>query len=101
MTWVYLAVSYLDIIFGSKDFLFEFIQFDFKNFIRPFTEVRNRLSEIFHMKLDFPSTNTPKSNVLMSIQAHSRFGHYFYSNLYGRAPRGPRGVKKSHLFFYK
>ena len=24
---------------------------------------------------------------------HSRFGHYFYSNLYGRAPRGPRGVK--------
>jgi hypothetical protein len=23
--------------------------------------------------------------------------HYFYSNLYGRAPRGPRGVKKSDL----
>ena len=25
---------------------------------------------------------------------HSRFGHYFCSNLYGRAPRGPRGVQK-------
>jgi hypothetical protein len=33
--------------------------------------------------------------------AHSRFGHYFCSNLYGRAPRGPRGVKKSFFFFYK
>ena len=32
---------------------------------------------------------------------HSRFGHYFCSNLYGRAPRGPRGVKKSQLVFYK
>jgi hypothetical protein len=30
--------------------------------------------------------------------AHSRFGHYFYSNLYGRALRGPRGVKKSDFF---
>jgi hypothetical protein len=29
---------------------------------------------------------------------HSRFGHYFCSNLYGRAPRGPRGVKKSEFF---
>ena len=29
---------------------------------------------------------------------HSRFGHYFYSNLYGRAPRDPRGVKKSDSF---
>ena len=34
------------------------------------------------------------------ILAHSRFGHYFCSNLYGRAPRGPRSVKKSD-FFYK
>ena len=33
--------------------------------------------------------------------SHSRFGHYFCSNLYGHAPRGPRGVKKSDLFFYK
>ena len=32
--------------------------------------------------------------------SHSQFGHYFYSNLYGRAPRGPRGVKKSEFFFY-
>ena len=30
---------------------------------------------------------------------HSRFGHYFCSNLYGSAPRGPRGVKKSDFFF--
>jgi hypothetical protein len=27
------------------------------------------------------------------------FGHYFCSNLYGRAPRGPRGVEKSDFFF--
>ena len=36
----------------------------------------------------------------LGSKAHSRFGHYFCSNLYGRAPRGPRGVKKSN-FFYK
>ena len=33
--------------------------------------------------------------------AHSKFGHYFCSNLYGRAPRGPRGVKKSEFFLQK
>jgi len=33
--------------------------------------------------------------------AHSRFGQYFCSNLYGRAPRGPRGVTKSDLIFLK
>ena len=32
---------------------------------------------------------------------HSRFRHYFCSNLYGSAPRGPRGVKKSEFFFHK
>jgi hypothetical protein len=39
-------------------------------------------------------------NELQKFKAlsHSRFGHYFYSNLYGRAPRGPRGVKKSEFF---
>ena len=31
--------------------------------------------------------------------SHSRFRHYFCSNLYGSAPRGPRGVKKSDFFF--
>ena len=31
--------------------------------------------------------------------AHSRIRHYFFSNLYGRTPRGPRGVKKSDFFF--
>ena len=30
--------------------------------------------------------------------SHSRFGHNFCSNLYGCAPRGPRGVKKSEFF---
>ena len=29
---------------------------------------------------------------------HSRFGHYFCSNIYGRPPRGPRGVKKPDFF---
>ena len=33
--------------------------------------------------------------------AHSQFGHYFCSNLYGSAPRGPRGVKKLDFFFHK
>ena len=32
---------------------------------------------------------------------NSRFRHYFCSNLYGSAPRGPRGVKKSEFFFHK
>ena len=31
------------------------------------------------------------------VDTHSRFGHYFCSNLYGPAQRGPRGVKK--IFF--
>ena len=30
----------------------------------------------------------------IEIFAHSRFRHYFCSNLYGSAPRGPRGVKR-------
>ena len=30
---------------------------------------------------------------------HSWFRHYFCSNLYVSAPRGPRGVKKSDFFF--
>ena len=34
-------------------------------------------------------------------RAHSRFGHYFCSNLYWRTPRGPRDAKKSEFFFYK
>ena len=33
-------------------------------------------------------------------KTHSRFGHYFYSNLYECAPRGPRGVK-TQIFFTK
>ena len=33
--------------------------------------------------------------------AHSRFGHYFCSNLHGSAPRGPRGVTISEFFFHK
>ena len=32
---------------------------------------------------------------------HSQFGHYFCSNLHGRAPRGPRSVKKSKKNYYK
>jgi hypothetical protein len=36
-----------------------------------------------------------------SPPTHSQFGHYFYSNLYGCTPRGPRGVKKSEFFFHK
>ena len=31
----------------------------------------------------------------------SWFGHHFCSNLFGQAPRGPKGVKKWDLFFYK
>ena len=30
--------------------------------------------------------------------SNSRCGHYFCSNLYGRVPRGPSGVKKSDFF---
>ena len=35
------------------------------------------------------------------LSTHSRFAHYFCSNLYGRAPRGPRGVKKSDFLQIK
>ena len=37
---------------------------------------------------------------LLSL-SHSQLEHYFCPNLYGRAPRGPMGVKKSHFFFHK
>ena len=33
-----------------------------------------------------------------SLFSHSRFGHYFYSNHYGHAPRGPRVVKNQISF---
>ena len=33
--------------------------------------------------------------------SHSRFGHYFCSNIYRRTPRGPRGVKKFTKICYK
>jgi hypothetical protein len=37
-------------------------------------------------------------NYLLVTVPQSRLGHYFYSNLYGRAPaRGPSGVK---IFLY-
>ena len=38
---------------------------------------------------------------LLLTVTHSRFRHYFCSNLYGSTPRGPRGVEKSDFFFYK
>ena len=37
----------------------------------------------------------------LRTKSNSRLGHYFFSNLYGRAPKSPRGVKKSEFFFYK
>ena len=43
------------------------------------------------------SSNTSR----LEAHTHSRFRHYFCSNLYGSAPRGPRGVKKSDFFFHK
>ena len=36
--------------------------------------------------------------VLTDALYHSQMQHYFSPNLYGRAPRGPMGVKKSHFF---
>ena len=39
------------------------------------------------------------AGICVTIISNSRFGHYFCSNLYGSAPRGPRGVKKSDFFF--
>jgi hypothetical protein len=32
-------------------------------------------------------------------QSDSRFGHYFYSNLYGCTPRGPRVSKNQNYLF--
>ena len=48
------------------------------------------------------NSTTPWEHKILTIwgpPTHSRFGHYFCSNLYGSAPRGPRGVKKSDFFF--
>jgi hypothetical protein len=39
-------------------------------------------------------------NCLMTA-SHSRFRHYFYSNLYEHTLRGPRGVKKSDFYYKK
>ena len=49
----------------------------------------------------FLGTKTTEANKSLKTDAnaHSRFGHYFCSNLYGSAPRDPRGVKKSDFFF--
>ena len=41
-----------------------------------------------------------KKSIFREWGAHSQMWHYFYPNLYGRAPRSPRGVKKSDFFFY-
>ena len=35
--------------------------------------------------------------LLESVRSPPTHGHYFSLNVYGRAPRGPRGVKKSEL----
>ena len=40
-----------------------------------------------------------RKEVMISTISHSRFGHYFCSNLYGPAPRGPSGVKKSDFYY--
>ena len=48
--------------------------------------------------IDGPAGMHPYLNQLSKADTHSRFGHYFCSNLYGRAPRGPRGVKISDFF---
>ena len=42
--------------------------------------------------------NGPIDQLNLRPVTHSRFRHYFCSNLYGSAPRGPWGVKKSDFF---
>ena len=51
--------------------------------------VLSTLSHMTHRGLTSPHSTS-----------NSRFGHYFCSNLYGRAPMGPLGVKKSEFLFY-
>ena len=46
-------------------------------------------SNLFKLQKKIPAPPSP----------HSRFRHFFCSNLYGSTPRGPRGVKKSDFFF--
>jgi hypothetical protein len=60
-------------------------------------QIRNRLKQVVMLKADVGSKRKLCSN--WESCSHSRFGHYFCSNLYGRAPMGPRGVKKSDFFF--
>ena len=47
----------------------------------------------FVISLDI-SRQVGKQNKFRLTLPHSQFGHYFCSNLHGRTPRGPRGVKK-------
>jgi hypothetical protein len=56
----------------------------------------NLLKEFFTKRSQFVEWNDTKSKTMTLhdhsvVQAQSRFGQYFCSNLYGRAPRGPRG----------
>ena len=56
-----------------------------RNLRSPLTQLTSRNAEIRSPRLKVPS--------LMTL-SHSRFGHYFCSNLYGSSPRGPWGVKR-------
>ena len=54
-------------------------------------EERTSISKWFYVQ--FTVVGVRQMNVKRTdkvLLSHSRFGHYFCSNLYGRAPRGPR-----------
>ena len=55
---------------------------------------KNRYSYSCHDSQKVPLWYKKLSNLPLCPGAHSRFRHYFSSNLYKRAPRGPRGVKR-------
>ena len=53
----------------------------------------------FHTAKSTCSFPLSRHSTTWRASPHSQFGHYFCSNLYGSAPRGSRGVKKSDFFF--
>ena len=66
-----------------------------KSLLRLYLLVKGRKSQ----KPMCCDSNSTKNKMPASAITHSRFGHYFYSNLYGRAPQGSQGCQKIGIIF--
>ena len=67
-----------------------------KSLLRLYLLVKGRKSQ----KQMCCDSNSTKNKMPGSAITHSQFGHYFYSNLYGRAPQGSQGCQKIRIIFF-